>query len=522
MSAEGSNAVFVYTGLGGKYAAQDVVRVRVDPSVTSIPAKSFHERKKLTEVELCEGLVEIGFCSFAECDNSITKINIPNSLRRIIDGAFRTSLRTPIRLHDGIAVIGEGAFGACIFTNFRVPPLITEIPKRVFYNCKSMFSLEIPENVIRIRYYSFYYCHCLRNVAFPSGSAVGDYIFFDDLNEVNTDLSELFGYSNENITDELWHRFDGLPIHKLVYYQSYNQGVLQILIAAINMRSGEGQTLLSEMDPSGNQQDCLGMTPLHILTCSSVHDLEVYRLIVEKYPANLITEDRWGALPLLYAFWGAAPTEIIQFLLDSYQSLYPGHVFNWTMMLKTMGRTDTPKESIAKLLHVKQIHFTEQLIDWDHLLDEFMRPSSFSFDGALFRERMQFLVMCGISERVECLAFKVWRECIFNMIHTAAFTWAPDYSREHLTAHNNNRSIIHAICAKLDHFDDSLPKLKNVTEVLELALWKTRINENNHEWGATHCRKRIKTNEASIRRQCRITCGADVIIGHVLPFLIPV
>ena len=43
--------------------------------------------------------------------------------------------------------------------------------------------------------------------------------------------------------------------------------------------------------------------------------LELYRVIVERYPANLITEDRWGALPLQDAFWGAAPAEIIEFLL---------------------------------------------------------------------------------------------------------------------------------------------------------------------------------------------------------------
>ena len=55
-----------------------------------------------------------------------------------------------------------------------------------------------------------------------------------------------------------------------------------------------------------------------------------------KYPANLITEDRWGAVPLLYAFWGAAPAEIVQLLIESYQSLYPGHLFNWTMMVETM------------------------------------------------------------------------------------------------------------------------------------------------------------------------------------------
>jgi hypothetical protein len=150
--------------------------------------------------------------------------------------------------------------------------------------------------------------------------------------------------------------------------------------------SGQSPTLRSKLDPSkldptGNQQDCIGMTPLHIMTCSSVHDLELYRVIVEKYPANLITEDRWGALPLLYAFLGAAPAEIIQFLLDRYQSLYPGHVFNWMMMILTIGRTDAPN-----LLQVKQIHFPDQSIDWEYLLDEFSSPSHehYSFGGLLF------------------------------------------------------------------------------------------------------------------------------------------
>ena len=32
----------------------------------------------------------------------------------------------------------------------------------------------------------------------------------------------------------------------------------------------------------------------------------------------------------------------------------------------------------------------------------------------------------------------------------------------------------------------------------------------------------IKTDESNVRRQCRITCGADVVIRHVLPYLITV
>jgi hypothetical protein len=42
----------------------------------------------LAEVNLNEGLVEIGVWSFGWCDHSITKINIPTSLRRINEFAF--------------------------------------------------------------------------------------------------------------------------------------------------------------------------------------------------------------------------------------------------------------------------------------------------------------------------------------------------------------------------------------------------------------------------------------------------
>ena len=150
--------------------------------------------------------------------------------------------------------------------------------------------------------HAFGYCYCLRNVAFPSNAVFGDDIFFDeeeDEDEVDTDLYQLFGNSDTRIIITLMHRFNELPIHSIVYYQSYNENELQILIAARNMRSGQRWTLRSKLDPTGNQQDCLGMTPLHILACSSVHDLELYHLIVEKYPTNLITVDRWGALPLL-------------------------------------------------------------------------------------------------------------------------------------------------------------------------------------------------------------------------------
>jgi hypothetical protein len=374
-SNDANTVLFIYTGDGGAVVPQDVVRLRVDPSVTSIPANAFRKRIKLTEVELCEGLVEIGAWSFWWCGHSITKINIPTSLRRIRDYAFDSSLRCPIRLHDGIESIGQYAFAGCIFTNFRVPPLITVIHNGILYECKSIFSIEILLTVTEIGCEAFGGCHCLRNLALPPDVVIGNYI----LNEA-TDLLLLFGLVAD-IIRELKHRFDRLPIHSIVYYQSNYQGELQRLITSGN-----------ELDPTGNQRDCLGMTPLHILTCSSVHNLEAYHLIVEQYPANLITKDRWGALPLLYAFWGGAPVEVIEFLLDSYHSLYPDYVFNWTMMVETMGQCQTPKERINNLLCVRQMQFPDQPIDWEYLLTQFARSSSRFHNVVLFQEQMRFLL----------------------------------------------------------------------------------------------------------------------------------
>jgi hypothetical protein len=106
-------------------------------------------------------------------------------------------------------------------------------------------------------------------------------------------------------------------------------------------------------NPTGLRQDGLGMNPLHILACSTAC-LELYQLMVEYYPENLIVEDSWGAIPLLYAVWGDAPREIVQFLVRSYQSIYPSHEFNWTSMITTLGRANALVSAIEHLLDIKQ------------------------------------------------------------------------------------------------------------------------------------------------------------------------
>jgi hypothetical protein len=156
------------------------------------------------------------------------------------------------------------------------------------------------------------------------------------------------------------------------------------------------------LDPNGLQQDSLGMTPLHIMACSTVQCLELYQFIVDIYPNNLIVEDAWGATPLLYAVWGKAPSEIVNFLVKSYQSLYPDHEFDWNDMLITLGRANASKGVIQNLLDIQQSLSLEYNIDWDQVLRNLAAETKYY----MYPKTFCFLAKCSIATRVSAIGVK--------------------------------------------------------------------------------------------------------------------
>jgi hypothetical protein len=184
---------------------------------------------------------------------------------------------------------------------------------------------------------AFERCFSLRNLALPPDAQSSEKCF-----QACHDLLRLF-CSREMIDDALKSRFDGLPIHKLCYYQSYHPTEVTIdqlksIMSAQNSgaslmshsglsgassgerkmsanwsgdesntrarRSGDSDTvdsativaIGSSLSPANvstntvvdNNQDCLGMTPLHILACSTKQDLELYQLIVV-FPSSTLS-----------------------------------------------------------------------------------------------------------------------------------------------------------------------------------------------------------------------------------------
>ena len=469
-------------------------RINIPSTVTEIPDHEFAGCRQLGEVELCEGLLEIGDSAFRGC-RALKRLNIPSTVKHIGVWAFASSPLTSLHLPDGIEGIGSYcAFNLGKIVKSRVPPLITTIPKGMVERAESLFSAELSESVTHVESYAFACCTSLRNLSITPNASIesNDHVFCNC-----TDLQQLFG-TYKHIINALKHRFDNLPIHKMIYYQSYESVSVDQLNDATNIRSGQRRSLRSKLDPTGKQQDCLGMTPLHILACSSVQDLESYKVLVGKYPENLITEDRWGALPLLYAVWGNAPSEVVQYLVESYHSIYPEYELDWTKMVETLGRGNVPKSTIQNLVDLQKESFPEQNIDWNTVFNS-SRVSTESFVT---------LVLLKNLERIQAIGPKQWRDEIREFISNNARM-------------SNRRDIITNFEAKFLHFETEYQTLKEATSMIELVLWKLKMNDRVQGGKQRRSKKKVKIEESDIREQCRIICGADIVIEHVLQYLLP-
>ena len=73
---------------------------------------------------------------------------------------------------------------------------------------------------------------------------------------------------------------------------------------------------------------------------------------------------------------------------------------------------------------------------------------------------------------------------------------------------------------ELDSLLDQCESLKESAGILELALWKAKLEDDDE-----HCHKMRKFDDdcttVARRERCRINCGADIVLRNVLPYLSP-
>ena len=81
------------------------------------------------------------------------------------------------------------------------------------------------------------------------------------------------------------------------------------------------------------------------------------------------------------------------------------------------------------------------------------------------------------------------------------------------------RQWMDAVLDKMDHYKgEHYRYVKEGITLLELALWKAKLG-GKEEKSVEGTTKKAKIDAESARIEKRITCGADMVIKNVLPFL---
>ena len=440
----------------------------------------------LTEVSFAEGCQVVSSRSFIHCHN-LKQVSFPSTVETIEEWVFSgCHSLSRIDLPDSIRVLQRGCFGGCSIRNFRVPPLVQTFDTSWLSSNGRIASLELHENVGDVISNGLMQTFTARNIAISTGCRVGKKTL-----RAICDIEE--GELEGDLSEVLSQRFDGLSIHKLCYYQSYltEDEAVSRLRRAVNPR-----LWLGGKDKTGNDKDCLGMTPLHILACSTAQRVELHRLIIKCYPDNLITRDRWGDVPLTYAAW-VAPPPIIQLMVESYKDLYPGFVFDWGGMIKTLASTKSSMESVQILLGVQSEHFDHQPFDLLKTVRE-IASSGLKLNERVATDTFRFLVQTSISDRCVALKNSRWQHQIGAMT-------------EDLIPADARASQLGRVLDKLESYEN----MKEGTTLLELALWKWKLSELKQ---AGPLKKKARLNSQA--RNChRVNCGAGIVVPNVLSFL---
>ena len=469
-------------------------RIKLPSTVSSID-HSFKQCEKLAKVELNEGLVEIGEHAFYGC-YSLESINIPSTVKTIGSWAFAHVPLKNLTLPDNIERIGNHAFWNWneAFAIARLPSLITTISGSMCRS-KELLSMELPESIERVDNEGFDSSMVLRNLALPSNAEIGFDVFKDCL-----DLKQLG--SERNIINILKHRFDNLPIHKMLYYQSF----------------GQGRIMRSQFDdPSIKQQDTLGMTPLHRLACSTMHNIELYKILIENHPESLITKDKWGAIPLLYAIWRDAGKEIRKLLVKSYLTIFPNYKFDWTMMMETLARANVDGDILQHLHNIQINSFPDQCIDWDMIIEKAITHSDSDHPNYyITTETFRQLVIRRIAKRVRAMQNKdeKYIKPLINGMADVVLGEVDDNTQ-------GRRNFLTHVHSELEVWEDKYNRWMEALTSIELVLWKNKMDDCCGQQNRTRRSKKMRLDDSAMRKQCRIRCGAEtnIVIEHVLPYL---
>ena len=187
-----------------------ISKINLPNSVTGIEEGAFKSCTRLTDINIPNSVTSIEWATFYSC-TSLTDINIPNSVTSIGGGAFSgcTSL-TDINIPNSVTSIERGAFSGCTsLTDINIPNSVTSIGDRAFSGCTSLTDINIPDAVKSIEPETFSGCTRLTDINIPNSvTSIGYEAFYNctrltDINIPNsvTSIERSTFYDCTSLTD---------------------------------------------------------------------------------------------------------------------------------------------------------------------------------------------------------------------------------------------------------------------------------------------------------------------------------
>ncbi len=182
---------------GIKYTISEMKGVKeviIPEGFTEITTNAFRGCNTLTNISIPNSVTSIGSYAFTGCSN-LKDINLPDSITTIGDYAFSNCDNLEkIEIPYGVETISQYLFYYCTnLTDVKLPNSIVNIYGRAFANCTNLKTITIPNSVKEFSVYIFEYCTNLEEVIFEDNieiTAIGNDVFYDCKNLKNINIPE--------------------------------------------------------------------------------------------------------------------------------------------------------------------------------------------------------------------------------------------------------------------------------------------------------------------------------------------
>lgn len=220
-------------------SANYLEKVNMPSTLKEIGSTAFYECSGLKEVVIPDSVTFIGSSAFAGCEK-LESVTFPANLQTIESEAFRNCKRlADAALPDTVETLGTYVFSDCTsLTTFNYPSKLQKVGNDytggLFYNCKGLTTITVPDGVKSIPNAAFDYNNYLTAVILPASiTSIGERSFSNcpALREINlpTTIKEIGGNAFEN--DPLL----------TVYCPKYQKRVISFIDSKINVVSNDDQ-----------------------------------------------------------------------------------------------------------------------------------------------------------------------------------------------------------------------------------------------------------------------------------------